>query len=94
MYSIFLVSSFSCFDSLVFLHDPNSYSVIKIHTHEFEDIWRDVKSVDSWSDKLKYIFYPPGWSHDNSSKTTKQVQREFKLAQEQEALKAKVSSAA
>jgi len=73
------------------LHDPNSYSVIKIHTHEFEDIWRDVKSVDSWSDKLKYIFYPPGWSHDNSSKTTRQVQREFRIAKEQEALSAKVA---
>jgi sterol desaturase/sphingolipid hydroxylase (fatty acid hydroxylase superfamily) len=62
------------------LHDPNSYNPIKIHTHEFQDIWRDVKSVDSWSDKLKYIFYPPGWSHDNSSKTSRQLQREMKQA--------------
>ncbi len=62
------------------IHDPNSYNPIKIHTHEFEDIWRDVKSVDSWSDKLKYIFYPPGWSHDNSSKTSRQIQREMKKA--------------
>ncbi|GJM33851.1 MAG: hypothetical protein DHS20C18_28520 [Saprospiraceae bacterium] len=68
------------------IHDPDSYNPIKIHTHEFEDIWRDVKSVDSWSDKLKYIFYPPGWSHDNSSKTTRQIQREMAQKKEQEIL--------
>ena len=74
------------------IHDPNSYNLIKIHTHEFEDIWRDVKSVKSWSDKLKYMFYPPGWSHDNSSKTTKQHQRELKKAQEKEVLYAQATS--
>ena len=62
------------------IHDPNTNNVIKIHTHEFQDIWRDVRSVSSWSDKLKYIFYPPGWSHDGSTKTTKQLQREIKEA--------------
>jgi sterol desaturase/sphingolipid hydroxylase (fatty acid hydroxylase superfamily) len=62
------------------IHDPDTYNVVKIHTHEFQDIWRDVRSVSSWSDKLKYIFYPPGWSHDGSTKTTKQLRQEIKEA--------------
>ena len=62
------------------LHGPHSHNPIKIHTHEFESIWRDVKSVDSWSDKLKYIFYPPGWSHDNSSQTSKQLHKAMEEA--------------
>lgn len=32
--------------------------------HEYRAIWRDVKRAEKISDKLKYIFYAPGWSHD------------------------------
>ncbi len=59
------------------LKDPDSYNPIFLNTHEFSDIWRDVKKVSSWKDKLKYIFYPPGWSHDNSTKTAMELQREL-----------------
>lgn len=44
------------------IHDPNTYNPIKVNTHEFEDIWKDVKKAQSWKDKLKYIFYAPGWT--------------------------------
>ena len=59
------------------LHDPDSYNAIKVHTHEFEDIWKDVKSTDSWSEKFKYIFYPPGWSPDGSTLTSRQLQEKM-----------------
>lgn len=36
----------------------------EVVTHEYAAIWRDVKRAKKWSDKLKYIFYAPGWSHD------------------------------
>lgn len=42
----------------------NSYQFPTVITHEYAAIWRDVKRADNWSDKLKYIFYAPGWSHD------------------------------
>ena len=32
--------------------------------HEYRAIWKDVKRAEKISDKLKYIFYAPGWSHD------------------------------
>jgi len=59
------------------IKDPDTYNPILINTHEFSSIWKDVRNVNSWKDKLKYVFYPPGWSHDNSSKTAMQMQKEL-----------------
>ena len=57
------------------IHAPNSYNPVVILTHEFKDIWKDVKKVKSLSHKLMYIFGPPGWSHDGSTLTVKQQQK-------------------
>ncbi|WP_020528395.1 sterol desaturase family protein [Flexithrix dorotheae] len=59
------------------LKPPQSFNPIKANTHEFENIWRDVKSTKSFKNKLKYIFYPPGWSPDKSTKTAKEMQRDL-----------------
>ena len=56
------------------IHAPNSYNPAVILTHEYKDIWKDVKKVDKLSHKLMYIFGPPGWSHDGSTLTVKQQQ--------------------
>src|SRR5690606_8384604 len=58
------------------IHAPDSFNPVVILTHEFKDIWNDVKKVDKFSDKLMYIFGPPGWSHDGSTMTVKQQQRQ------------------
>ena len=49
-----------------------------ILTHEFKDIWKDIKKSPKLSHKLMYIFGPPGWSHDGSTMTVKQQQRLFR----------------
>ena len=59
------------------IHAPNSYNPIVILTHEFKDIWADVKKAKKFSHKLMYIFGPPGWSPDGSTLTVKQQQRMF-----------------
>lgn len=59
------------------IHAPNSNNPIVILTHEFKDIWNDTKKSKKLSDKLMYIFGPPGWSHDGSTMTVKQQQRLF-----------------
>ncbi|MBC8111999.1 MAG: sterol desaturase family protein [Verrucomicrobia bacterium] len=46
--------------------------------HEWKEIMLDLKKNVSWQDKLKYLFAPPGWSHDGSRKTTSQLQQEHK----------------
>jgi sterol desaturase/sphingolipid hydroxylase (fatty acid hydroxylase superfamily) len=59
------------------IHPPKSHNPIEILTHEYRDIWKDVKKSPKLSHKLMYIFGPPGWSHDGSTMTVKQQQRLF-----------------
>lgn len=64
-------------------HSPNSYNPVIILTHEFKDIWKDVKNAKSFKEKFMYIFGPPGWSPDGSTLTVKQMQRQFQNADKQ-----------
>jgi hypothetical protein len=41
--------------------------------HEWRAIWNDVRSAPGLVVKLAYIFGPPGYSHDGSRKTAKQL---------------------
>lgn len=45
-----------------------SHAAVHVATHEYSAIWQDVRRASKWSDKLKYIFYAPGWSHDGPDK--------------------------
>lgn len=60
------------------VHEPNSYNPLIIVSHEYRDIWRDVKSSKSLYEAFMYVFGEPGWSPDGSSQTVKQIQRELK----------------
>ena len=59
-------------------HDPGSRSPITHNLFEFQEIWRDVKRAPGLRNKLMYIFGPPGWSHDGSSQTSRQLQAALK----------------
>lgn len=48
-----------------------SYRPWDVATHEYQAIWRDVLRAQRWQDKLKYIFYAPGWSHDGEDNRSK-----------------------
>lgn len=52
---------------------------VRIIFHEWYAMGRDLRQKISFKDKLGYIFGPPGWSHDNSKKTAKQLQAEWEL---------------
>ncbi|MDB5282032.1 MAG: sterol desaturase family protein [Bacteroidota bacterium] len=58
----------------------NTYNLFKIASHEFVDLWKDVKRAPTFKDKLKYIFYPPGWSHDGPDLRARTLRRQL-LAQ-------------
>lgn len=48
-----------------------------IITHEWSAIFRDVFRKDiSWPERFRYLFGPPGWSHDGSRKTSEQLRKE------------------
>jgi len=49
---------------------------VTIVFHEWNDLRKDVMRSDiGWKEKLFYVFGPPGWSHDGSRKTSKQLRQ-------------------
>lgn len=50
-----------------------SHNPVKIAFHEWTAMGRDVSRAGSLRNALGYIFGPPGWSHDGSRKTTRQL---------------------
>lgn len=62
------------------LKDPGTYNPIRLNTHEFEAIFKDVRKARSLSEVFMYIFGPPGWSPDNTTLTVKQIQAGMKPA--------------
>ncbi len=50
---------------------------VYIVTHEWKDIGKDLGKAPSLKDKLNYLFRPPGWSHDGSTRTSKELQSEY-----------------
>lgn len=56
----------------------DTYNIISIAFHEYTSLWKDIRKTRTFSNIFKYLFYPPGWSHDGSSKTTKQLQKEVR----------------
>ena len=58
---------------------------INIVFHEWKGIWKDVTQKDiSFSDRINYIFQPPGWHHSDNIQTSKVLQ---KLEREREGFK-------
>jgi sterol desaturase/sphingolipid hydroxylase (fatty acid hydroxylase superfamily) len=53
----------------------NSFSPLKIASHEYISLWQDMRRSKKLSDKIKYLINPPGWSHDGENRTSKELQR-------------------
>lgn len=56
----------------------NPHHPIDIIFHEWVSIGQDLKKPVSFRNKLKYLFMPPGWSHDGSTRTAKELRKEIK----------------
>ncbi|MEP1095692.1 MAG: sterol desaturase family protein [Cyclobacteriaceae bacterium] len=67
------------------LKDPETYNPIRLNTHEFEDIFKDVKKSKNLKQAFMHIFGPPGWSPDNSTLTVKQIQAGVETSQQTKA---------
>lgn len=62
---------------------PNSHNPWIVLTHEYTNIWNDMKRSKNWWHKFMYVFAPPGWSHDGSSKTVAQMRKELMTDQKE-----------
>lgn len=56
-----------------------TYNPFQVATHEYSAILKDVMRAKSWKDKLKYIFYSPGWSHDGKDLRAKTLRKQMEL---------------
>ena len=55
----------------------NTYNPIRIAFYEWRQIALDMKMKTGFKNKLKYVFYPPGWSHDNSRMTSAKLRDRY-----------------
>ncbi len=55
----------------------NHSNPFKIIFHEWQNIGKDIAKKIPFTTRLKYLFMPPGWSHDGSSKTANELRREL-----------------
>ncbi len=60
---------------------PNPNHPVEIVTHEWVAIGRDLRRKTSLWNKLRYLFMPPGWSHDGSTKTSEELRQEYRCRQ-------------
>ena len=51
----------------------HTYNPLRIASHEYAALWRDLRQAPSWGDRWRYLFYPPGWSPDGSSQTAEEL---------------------
>jgi sterol desaturase/sphingolipid hydroxylase (fatty acid hydroxylase superfamily) len=61
-------------------HDLHSYHPVRIVFHEAIDLARDVRRAPTLRAKLGYAFAPPGWSHDGSTLTARQLRARARAA--------------
>jgi sterol desaturase/sphingolipid hydroxylase (fatty acid hydroxylase superfamily) len=56
----------------------NAANPAKMIFHEWQSMYKDCSKPLPLTTRLKYVFMPPGWSHDGSSKTARQLRQELK----------------
>lgn len=56
----------------------NSYNPLRIATHEYAAIWKDLRRAPNWRARLGYLFRSPGWSHDGSSHTAADLRKKMR----------------
>lgn len=50
-------------------------------THEYRALWKDLRRADLWRDRLRYLFGPPGWSHDGPDKSAQTLRDKLTTGQ-------------
>ncbi len=55
---------------------PANLGPVNIIFHEWKALIADVKNAPGLVNKLRYLFNPPGWSHDGRTKTARDLQKE------------------
>ena len=54
-----------------------SGNFIDVYFGEIINLVSDVTKAPGWVNKIKYIFYPPGWNHTGEHKTAKLIRQQY-----------------
>lgn len=54
-----------------------SYNPVTITFHEWMSMFKKMVRSGSFTNAVNYLIQPPGWSHDGSTKTVKQLKKEI-----------------
>jgi len=57
--------------------DLGTFNILRVAIHEWISIARDMWLAPTISAKIKYLIREPGWSHDNSRKTSDMLRQEW-----------------
>ncbi len=60
------------------LHPVNSYNPFLIAFHMLKELYYDIKKTNKWQDKVRYLVLPPGWNHEGTGKTSRDLQTDYK----------------
>jgi sterol desaturase/sphingolipid hydroxylase (fatty acid hydroxylase superfamily) len=58
------------------MKEIDSEQLMDTQTSEFKALWRDVRAAPGWTDKLRYLFKPPGWNHRDGGKLGSTLRKE------------------
>lgn len=50
-------------------------NLLRVLSHEYVAIGRDLRRARTWGDRLRYLFLAPGWSHDGPDKRARVLRR-------------------
>ena len=56
------------------LHPEKSKNPLRVLTNPWVNLYRQVKSVPGWKNRLLTLWHAPGWSHDGSTQTAAEMQ--------------------
>ncbi|WP_148868410.1 sterol desaturase family protein [Tenacibaculum adriaticum] len=55
-----------------------SFNLFNVEFHEWKNLFSRIIKSGNFTNGLKYLFMPPGWSHDKISLTTKELREKMK----------------
>jgi sterol desaturase/sphingolipid hydroxylase (fatty acid hydroxylase superfamily) len=60
------------------VHNLGTFNPLKVATHEYVGIWKDITQPGlTIGQRLKYMFMPPGWSHDGQRDTSESLKADY-----------------
>ncbi|MET0790200.1 MAG: sterol desaturase family protein [Polyangiaceae bacterium] len=63
-------------------HDLHSFNPLRIASHEWQALARDLRRANSLREACHYVFAPPGWSPDGYSRSATELRRAAERAAE------------